>query len=82
VVVSPHEVKLVRETVGERDFVIVTPGVRPSGVAHNDQRRVMTPAEAVRAGADYLVVGRAILKAADPSRAAHEIIEEMQRTGT
>jgi orotidine-5'-phosphate decarboxylase len=82
VVASPHEVKLVRETVGERDFVIVTPGVRPSGVAHNDQRRVMTPAEAVRAGADYLVVGRAILKAADPSRAAHEIIEEMQRAGT
>jgi orotidine-5'-phosphate decarboxylase len=82
VVASPHEVKLVRETVGQRDFVIVTPGVRSSGIAHNDQRRVMTPAEAVRAGADYLVVGRAILKAADPSRAAHEIIEEMQRVET
>jgi orotidine-5'-phosphate decarboxylase len=79
VVASPHEVKLVRETVGQRDFVIVTPGVRPSGVAHHDQRRVMTPSEAVRAGADYLVVGRAILKATDPSRAAHEIIEEMRR---
>jgi orotidine-5'-phosphate decarboxylase len=82
VVASPHEVKLVRETVGQRAFVIVTPGVRRSGTAHNDQRRVMTPAEAVRAGADYLVVGRAILKATDPARAAHEIIEEMQRAET
>jgi orotidine-5'-phosphate decarboxylase len=82
VVASPHEVKLVREAIGQHDFVIVTPGVRPAGIAHNDQRRVMTPAEAVRAGADYLVVGRAILKAADPSRAAHEIIEEMQRAET
>jgi orotidine-5'-phosphate decarboxylase len=79
VVASPHEVKLVRETVEQRAFVIVTPGVRPYGTAHNDQRRVMTPAEAVHAGADYLVVGRAILKATDPARAAHEIIEEMQR---
>jgi orotidine-5'-phosphate decarboxylase len=82
VVASPHEVKLVRGAVGQRDFVIVTPGVRPAGMAHNDQRRVMTPSEAVRAGADYLVVGRAILKAADPSRAAQEIIEEMQRAET
>lgn len=82
VVASPHEVKLVRETVGQHDFIIVTPGVRPSGLAHNDQRRVMTPSEAVRAGADYLVVGRAVLKAADPSRAAQEIIEEMQRAET
>jgi orotidine-5'-phosphate decarboxylase len=82
VVASAHEVKLVRETVGQRAFVIVTPGVRPSGIAHDDQRRVMTPSEAVRAGADYLVVGRAILKAADPTRAAHEIVQEMQRAET
>jgi orotidine-5'-phosphate decarboxylase len=82
VVASPHEVKLVRETVGQRAFVIVTPGVRPSGLAHDDQRRVMTPAEAVHAGADYLVIGRAILKAADPGRAAHEIIEEILRAET
>lgn len=78
VVASPHEVKLVREIAGQRDFIIVTPGVRPSGIAHDDQRRVMTPAEAVRAGADYLVVGRAILKASDPARAASQIIEEMK----
>ncbi|HKR01553.1 MAG TPA: orotidine-5'-phosphate decarboxylase [Pyrinomonadaceae bacterium] len=77
VVASPHEVKLIRETIGRRDFVVVTPGVRPTGVAPDDQKRVMTPAEAVRAGADYLVVGRAILKATDPAQAAHRIIEEM-----
>lgn len=82
IVASPHEVKLVREVVLQRDFVIVTPGVRSAGIAHDDQRRVMTPAEAVRAGADYLVVGRAILKAADPARAAQEIIEEIERAGT
>jgi orotidine-5'-phosphate decarboxylase len=58
-------------------FLIVTPSVRPSGSPHDDQKRVMTPAEAVRAGADYLVVGRAILKAPDPARAARQISEEM-----
>lgn len=78
VVASPHEVRLVRGAVGHGEFVIVTPGVRPAGAADDDQRRVMTPAEAVRAGADYLVVGRAVLKAPDPARAAQEIIAEMQ----
>ena len=78
VVASPREVKLIREAVGRRDFVVVTPGVRPAGSARDDQRRVMTPAEAVRAGADYLVVGRPILNAPDPARAAREIIEEME----
>jgi orotidine-5'-phosphate decarboxylase len=79
VIASPHEVKLVRETVGRNNFVIVTPGVRPSGAARDDQRRVMTPTDAVRAGADYLVVGRPILKATDPALAAHQIVEEMQQ---
>jgi orotidine-5'-phosphate decarboxylase len=77
VVASPNEVKLIRETVGSMDFVVITPGVRPAGAASDDQRRVMTPGEAVRAGADYLVVGRAILKATDPALAASRIIEEM-----
>ncbi len=77
VVASPHEVKLVRESVERQDFVVVAPGVRPAGVASDDQRRVMTPLEAVRAGANYLVVGRAILKAPDPAQAAQQIIEEM-----
>lgn len=79
VVASPHEIGLVREAVGTRDFLIVTPGVRPASVAHDDQKRVMTPAEAVRAGADYLVIGRAVLNASDPSRAIAEIVEEMER---
>ena len=78
VVASPHEIAPVRETIRRRGFIIVTPGVRPRGTAHDDQKRVMTPGEAVAAGADYLVVGRAILNAADPSRAAEAIIEEME----
>ncbi len=78
VVASPHEVALVRGAVERKDFLIVTPGVRPRGTAADDQKRIMTPAEAVRARADYLVVGRAILKAPDPARAAQEIVEEME----
>ena len=78
VVASPRDVQVVRDAVRKSGFVIVTPGVRPAGTANDDQRRVMTPVEAVRAGADYLVVGRAILGAADPSAAAHRILEEME----
>jgi orotidine-5'-phosphate decarboxylase len=78
VVASAHEVALVRESVWRQDFLIVTPGVRPSGSALGDQKRAMTPAEAVRAGADYLVVGRPILNAPDPVRAARQISEEME----
>lgn len=79
VVASPHEVKIIREKTEQRDFLVVTPGVRPAGADNDDQRRVMTPADAVRAGADYLVIGRAILKAPDPVLAAQQIIEEMQQ---
>jgi orotidine-5'-phosphate decarboxylase len=79
VVASPHEIAPVRSVVGRENFLLVTPGVRPPASAHDDQRRVMTPAEAVRAGADYIVVGRAILNAPDPLRAAHEIVAEMER---
>lgn len=85
VVASPHEIRLVREATlvaaGAKDFLMVTPGVRPAGVAHDDQRRVMTPAEAIRAGADYIVVGRAVLNAADPSRAVAEMVGEMEQAG-
>lgn len=77
VVASPREVAMVRASVSKGDFLIVTPGVRPSGVAADDQKRIMTPAQALTAGADYLVMGRAILKADDPMRAAIEIVEEM-----
>ncbi|HEV2803174.1 MAG TPA: orotidine-5'-phosphate decarboxylase [Pyrinomonadaceae bacterium] len=79
VVASPHEIAVVRRSVARENFLIVTPGVRPSTAAHDDQRRVLTPAEAVRAGADYIVVGRAILSAPDPLRAAQEIVAEMER---
>ncbi|HEV2914524.1 MAG TPA: orotidine-5'-phosphate decarboxylase [Pyrinomonadaceae bacterium] len=77
VVASPNEIGLVRGCVRKRDFLIVTPGVRPTGSAADDQKRIMTPAEAFGAGADYLVVGRAILKAPDPQRALIRIVEEM-----
>ncbi|HYO99871.1 MAG TPA: orotidine-5'-phosphate decarboxylase [Pyrinomonadaceae bacterium] len=79
VVASPHEIALVRSVVAREDFLVVTPGVRPAAASHDDQKRVMTPAEAVRAGADYIVVGRAILNAPDPVRAVREIVSEMER---
>jgi len=77
VVASPHEVQAIRATCGPK-FVIVTPGVRPAGVEPGDQKRVMTPGEAIREGADYLVIGRPIIKAADPQQAAREIILQME----
>jgi orotidine-5'-phosphate decarboxylase len=75
VVASPHEIEAVRRACGP-DFVIVTPGIRPFGASTHDQRRTMSPAEAVRRGADYLVVGRAITGAGDPAAAAAEIARE------
>ncbi|MCX8053077.1 MAG: orotidine-5'-phosphate decarboxylase, partial [Armatimonadetes bacterium] len=72
VVASPHEVEPVRTACG-RDFLIVTPGVRPAGADVGDQRRVMTPKEAVEKGSDYLVIGRPITGADDPRAAAREI---------
>jgi orotidine-5'-phosphate decarboxylase len=82
VVASPREVALVRESVRTEGFLVVTPGVRPAGSAVDDQKRTMTPAEAIAAGADYLVLGRAILNAPDPLRAVAGIVEEMSRAGT
>lgn len=75
-VCSPLEAPLVRPLVGE-ELVIVTPGVRPAGSDHGDQKRVMTPADAIRAGSDYLVIGRPISRATDPRRAAEAIVEEI-----
>jgi len=76
VVASPQEVQLIRAACGP-DFLIVTPGVRPLFAAVDDQKRIMTPAEAVAQGADYLVIGRPISAAADPVKAAGLIIEEI-----
>lgn len=77
VVASPHEIAVVREAIARKPFLVVTPGVHPTAAAYEDQKRVMSPAEAVRAGADFIVVGRAILNADDPSRAARAVVEEM-----
>jgi orotidine-5'-phosphate decarboxylase len=77
VVASPQEIEIIRAAVDKPDFVIVTPGIRPAGDAADDQRRVLTATEAIRAGADYLVVGRPILNAADPAAAANRIVAEI-----
>ena len=77
IVASPREIALARAAVNRREFVIVTPGARPAGAAHGDQKRVLTPAAAVRAGADYIVVGRPVIQAPDPAAAARAIIDEM-----
>ena len=58
-------------------MVLVTPGIRPAGAAAGEQKRVMTPAAAIRAGADYLVVGRPIVAASDPKAAAEAIIADI-----
>jgi orotidine-5'-phosphate decarboxylase len=76
VVASPQEIAVIRQACGP-DFVIVTPGVRPAGQAgHDDQARTQTPAEAVAAGATWLVVGRPITAAPNPRRAAEAIAAE------
>ena len=62
----------------EGDLVIVTPGIRPKGSSANDQRRVMTPEDAIRAGSDYLVVGRPISKSDDPGAAADAVVAEIE----
>lgn len=77
VVASPHEITLLREEFGQ-SLVIVTPGVRPAGSAVGDQRRVMTPGEAVRCGADFLVIGRPITGAPSPKEAFLRIADEIE----
>jgi orotidine-5'-phosphate decarboxylase len=78
VVASPHEITIIRSTIKNPGFIVVTPGIRLAGSASGDQRRVTTPREAIIAGADYLVVGRPILEANDPARAAQQIVDEME----
>lgn len=73
---SAHECPALREEFGH-DFVIVTPGVRPAGSGHDDQARVVTPAEAIAAGASHIVVGRPITEATDPAAEARAILGQI-----
>ena len=75
-VCSAEEVASVRSIAGPK-MALVTPGIRPAGAAAGDQKRVMTPAKAIAAGADYLVVGRPIVEASDPKAAAQAIVSEI-----
>lgn len=77
VVASPQEIKMLRRAI-HGDFAILTPGVRPDWAGMDDQKRTMTPAEAVAAGADYIVIGRPVLKANDRREAVKKIIEEIE----
>ena len=77
IVCSAEEANAVRRIVGT-DMAVVTPGIRPTGSDPGDQKRVMTPAEAIRAGASHLVVARPIVKASDPREAARAILAEME----
>ncbi len=76
VIASPHEAALARQ-IGGKDFLVVTPGVRPDWSAKNDQARAATPADALRAGASHIVCGRPITAASDPRDAARRVAEEM-----
>jgi orotidine-5'-phosphate decarboxylase len=84
VVASPQEITAIRSTVSDPDFLVVTPGIRPTvsstdaSTSLDDQKRIATPAFALAAGASYLVVGRPITGAPDPAKAAHEIVAEME----
>lgn len=92
IVASPHEIKVIRREIGNRDFLIVTPGIRspksevliPKSAGNNfensdDQKRIKSAGEAIADGADYLVIGRPILKADNPKTAVREIIEDIER---
>ena len=81
VVCSAQEAVRLRKELGKK-FLLVTPGIRPGGSARNDQQRTMTPTEAIKAGSDYLVIGRPITQAPDPLRALMEIDEEIKNVSS
>lgn len=78
VVASAHEITLVRQAV-KSPFIVLTPGLRPHWASNQDQKRVMTPEEALANGADYLVIGRPILAASSPSSVAQKILESLEK---
>jgi orotidine-5'-phosphate decarboxylase len=77
-IASPLEAGPLRKKIG-RSLLIVTPGIRPAGAGDGDQKRVMTPAQAIDAGVDHLVVGRPIVAASDPASAARAIVDEIEK---
>ncbi len=77
VVCSPNEAGEIKNHLG-KDFLAVTPGVRPAGSESADQKRISTPTEAIKAGSDYLVIGRPITRSSDPQRAFNEILAEIE----
>jgi orotidine-5'-phosphate decarboxylase len=77
IVASPHEIKRLREKLGDK-IKIVVPGVRPTWAEVGDQKRTMTPREAIKAGADYMVIGRPITRHANPGEAVEEILNELR----
>jgi orotidine-5'-phosphate decarboxylase len=76
VICSPLEIELLRKECG-KEFVLMVPGIRPAGTAQGDQKRVMTPREAIALGANHLVIGRPITEADEPARAAQAIAREL-----
>ena len=77
IVASPHEIRLIRECIKAERFIILTPGIRPAWSSKGDQKRIATPADAIRDGADFLVIGRAITDSDNPRTAAERILEEI-----
>ena len=77
IVSSPQEVSLLRKHLGEK-VTLITPGVRPSGAERDDQERIMTPRQAIEAGADFVVIGRPITKASDPKQASEAITASLR----
>ena len=78
VVASPQEIEIIKKVCGP-EFLVVTPGVRPKAAVADDQKRVLTPGEAIRKGADYIVVGRPVTEATDPLKATEKIIQEIEQ---
>ncbi len=78
VISSPREIAAIRQAVPRPGFLIVTPGIRPKGSASDDQKRTATPSEAITAGADYLVIGRPIIREHDKRQVTQRILDEMQ----
>jgi orotidine-5'-phosphate decarboxylase len=78
VVASPQETLMIRQSIESRDFLIVTPGIRPTFATNDDQKRVMTAKEAVSQGANYLVVGRPVLQSKDKLKAVKVILAEIE----